>query len=135
MFKIRNSPKLNKPGQASLGLEHWNFGHSNLFRISKFEFRIFSLPSWLVGLPVPRRNRGTGREGGASLGIELPAYPFSNWLRYRVLRFCNGRITTSNGHYQRKSLDKNCYNTCYETIWKKVVELASSYKSHCYLQG
>ena len=29
MFKIRNSPKLNKPGQAYLGLEHWDFGDSN----------------------------------------------------------------------------------------------------------
>jgi hypothetical protein len=29
--------------QRVLGSEHWDFGHSDLFRISIFEFRIFLL--------------------------------------------------------------------------------------------
>jgi len=50
MFKIQNTPTLSCSRQRPLGFEHWDFGHSNLFRISIFEFRIFLLPSCLVGL-------------------------------------------------------------------------------------
>jgi hypothetical protein len=38
MFKIQTSTKLSSSYQSSLGLEHWDFGHWNLFRPARNAF-------------------------------------------------------------------------------------------------
>jgi hypothetical protein len=49
MFKIRGSSKLNCMKQKLFDLDHWGFGHWNVFRISILEFRIFSQALRLIG--------------------------------------------------------------------------------------
>jgi hypothetical protein len=52
MFKIGKSQEPHLLWVKDPGLGHWNFGHSDLFRISIFEFRIFLLPEDIMELTL-----------------------------------------------------------------------------------
>jgi hypothetical protein len=60
MFKIPNTPKLRSSRQWRIRLENWGFDHSDLFRISLFEFRILLQNSRFGGLE--QNLAGTGEK-------------------------------------------------------------------------